>query len=74
MSAPAPGSADWLVLEAVKAGHRTLAAIADYARVEQPWARQALGRLRRRRKVRMYGDKRGARYVPVRPPRRRRAA
>ena len=64
------GGADWLVLDAVRAGHQSLASIAVYARVEPAWARQALNRLRRQRQVRMYGDKRGARYVAVKAPKR----
>lgn len=44
----------------------SLAAIANYARVELMAARAALNRLRRRGLARMYGDKRGARYVAVR--------
>lgn len=57
------GGADWLIVDALKAGHVTLQAIAAYARVEPMAAREALRRLRRAGQVRMYGAKRGARYT-----------
>lgn len=59
------GGADWLIFDALRAGHESLTAIADYARVELAAARAGLNRLRRQGFARMYGDKRGARYVPV---------
>jgi DNA-binding MarR family transcriptional regulator len=65
MSRAPVGGADWLILEALRAGHRTVPAIADYARVEQAAARAALNRLRTTGQVRRYGDRRGARYIAV---------
>lgn len=59
------GGADWLILEAIRAGHSTVPAIANYARVEQGAAREALNRLRTTGQVRRYGDKRGSRYIVV---------
>lgn len=59
------GSSDWLIVDALKAGNSSLSAIAAHARVEPSVARDALNRLRQRGFARMYGDKRGARYVPV---------
>lgn len=66
------GAADWLILEALKAGHRTVPAIANYARVEQAAARAALNRQRHLGNVRMYGDRRGARYTLINRGRKRR--
>lgn len=65
------GGADWIVLDAVKAGRRRLPAIAEWARVEMAAARAALRRLRRRGDVRMYGAKRGAYYTFINRGRRR---
>jgi len=65
------GGADWLILDALKSGRRTLPAIADYARVEVAAARAALNRQRRLGNVRMYGDKRGARYTFINRRKRR---
>jgi len=65
------GSADWLILEALKAGKRTVPAIAIYARVEMRAAKAALNRQRRAGNVRMYGDKRGARYTFIQRRRHR---
>lgn len=59
------GGADWLIFDALQAGHTSLAAVAAYARVEPDAARTALNRLRRQGFARMYGDKRGARYRAV---------
>ena len=61
----AVGAADWLIVEAIRAGHSTVPAIANYARVEQGAARDALNRMRHTGQVRRYGDKRGARYIVV---------
>jgi len=67
MSRAPVGGADWLILDALRAGHKTVPAIAGYARVEQAAAREALNRLRTQDQVRRYGTKRGAFYVAVRP-------
>ena len=67
MNGRAPvGGADFLILEAIRAGHATVPTIiANYARVEQGAAREALNRLRTTGQVRRYGDKRGSRYIVV---------
>jgi len=62
--APA-GGADWLIVQAIEAGHSSLLAIADYARVEPAAAREALNRLRRSGQVRRYGATKSARYVRI---------
>lgn len=59
------GGADFLIEQAIQAGHRTVPAIADWARVEQGAARDALNRLRTTGRVRRYGDRRGAKYSLV---------
>lgn len=65
MSRASIGAADWLIYDAMKAGRESLLSIAEHARVEPSAARDALNRLRRQGFARMYGDKRGARYVAV---------
>jgi hypothetical protein len=59
------GGADFLILQALRAGCSSVPTIAHYARVEQLAARGALNRLRTTGQVRRYGDKRGARYIVV---------
>lgn len=71
MARVAEGSADWLILDALKAGNRTLPTIARWACVEPAAARAALTRQRSKGNVRMYGDKRGARYTFIKRRKRR---
>ena len=71
MGRAAVGGSDCLVLEALRAGHSTVPAIAEYAQVEQAAAREALNRLRTQDCVRRYGDRRGARYVAVKARKRK---
>lgn len=56
------GGADFLIFEALRAGHKTVPAIAAYCCIEQLAAREALNRLRTKGRLRRYGDKRGAWY------------
>lgn len=65
MSRVEPGGADFLIEEAIRAGHDQVPGIADYARVEPMAARDALNRLRKSGRVRRYGNTRHARYVLV---------
>jgi hypothetical protein len=64
------GGADFLIIQAIKAGHHQVPAIAHYARVERLAARAALNRLRTQGKVRRYGNTRFARYILVNRRRR----
>lgn len=64
------GGADFLILEALRSGHRSVEAIAAYACVEMAAARKALNRLRTQDQVRRYGERRGAKYSAVRKRRR----
>lgn len=65
------GGADWIILQVIREGHRTLPAIAKAAKVEPAAARDALTRQRRLGNVRMYGDKRGAYYTFINRRKRR---
>lgn len=70
MSRVQTGGADFLILAALRAGHRQLPGIAAYARVERQWARSVLNRLRSSGQIRRYGNTRHARYIPVKRRRR----
>lgn len=59
------GGADFLIVQAIRAGHHQVPSIARHACVEPLAARTALNRLRRRGKVRRYGTTRFARYILV---------
>lgn len=59
------GGADFLIVQAIAAGHHQVPGIANYARVEPVAARAALNRLRRSGRIRRYGTTRFARYILV---------
>jgi hypothetical protein len=65
VTAPNVGGSDFLIIGAIKAGHRQVPAIANWARVEQMFARAVLNRLRTQGKVRRYGNTRSAKYSLV---------
>lgn len=67
------GGADWIILQVIREGHRTLPMIAQAAKVELSAARDAINRQRRLGNVRMYGDKRGAYYTFINRKGRRRS-
>lgn len=65
MSQAPIGGADFLIIEAIMAGHEKLLAIAKFAKVEPSAAREALERLRTTGRVRRYGATKKVRYVLV---------
>ncbi len=65
MSRAPVGGADFLILEAIRAGHDTAPTIGAYAKVEPLAVRDALNRLRTSGQVRRYGKTRFARYIVV---------
>lgn len=72
MGAAITGGADFLIIGAIRAGHRQVPAIAAWARIEPLAARLALNRMRRHGQVRRYGTTRFAHYSLVKKRRRAR--
>lgn len=60
------GGADFLIVQAIEAGHHQVPDIAEFARLEPLVARAALNRMRTEGQLRRYGNTRFARYVLVR--------
>lgn len=59
------GGADFLIIEAIKAGRRTVPQISAWAKIEPLAVRAAVNRLRTSGRLRRYGNTRFARYVLV---------